>query len=175
MCTPSTCAQVCYDFLFSGHTATATLLGAVWPLHAPWLAGRLFGPSLAAAVVFLISYERLHYTVDIVLALIIAALVLALHHVLLALGRLLPPGALPPACSCCTCAPRRRRRRPLSSSAEHADGPNECAGGDGDAGVPFKPRIRVLPMLPLLLPLEYSSRLASWQSTRTDTLSWSTI
>ena len=127
-CTSSSCAQVCYDFLFSGHTATATLLGAVWPLHAPWLAGRLFGPSLAAAVVFLISYERLHYTVDIVLALIIAALVLALHHVLLALGRLLPPDALPPACC--------RRRRPLQSSSV------ECAGGDASA--PFEPRIRVL-------------------------------
>ena len=131
------CAQVCYDFLFSGHTATATVLGAVWPLHAPWLVGRLFGPSLAVAVVFLISYERLHYTVDIVLALIIAALVLALHHMLLALGRLLPPDALPPVC----CAPRRCRRHPLqSSSVEHADGPTECASA------PFKPRIRVLTM-----------------------------
>lgn len=40
------------------------------------------------------SYERLHYTVDIVLAFIIAGLVLALHHVLLALCRFIPLEAL---------------------------------------------------------------------------------
>lgn len=82
-------SELCFGFVFSGHTATATVYAAVWVLYAKRLFLQLFGVTLYFATVFFISFDRLHYTVDIVLAQIIAILVIALHMTLVHIYQLI--------------------------------------------------------------------------------------
>ena len=81
-------ADQCHDFMFSGHTGTTVVLVGVWLARARHWAARLYALGLGALVLFYISYDRLHYTVDIVLGLLITGLLLAVHHLLARLARL---------------------------------------------------------------------------------------
>jgi hypothetical protein len=80
--------NVCHAFIFSGHTALAVILGSVWVIYCSNLAVKLVGVALASTTIFFVSYNRLHYTVDIVLAVIIALFLLLTYHLLLRIGDL---------------------------------------------------------------------------------------
>lgn len=80
-------AQTCTDKLFSGHTALATLLTWFWlatfwtkaSRHQKWLA-RTYALCHGSAVFVASLICRHHYTVDVVLAIIVATLVFHLFH-----------------------------------------------------------------------------------------------
>jgi hypothetical protein len=80
--------NVCHAFIFSGHAALAVLLASVWVIYSSHLVVNLVGVALACVTVFFVSYNRLHYTVDIVLAVIIALFILLTYHLLLRIGAL---------------------------------------------------------------------------------------
>ena len=80
--------NVCHAFIFSGHTALAVLLASVWVIYCSHLVVNLVGVALACVTVFFVSYNRLHYTVDIALAVIIALFILLAYHLLLRIGAL---------------------------------------------------------------------------------------
>ena len=80
--------NVCHAFIFSGHTALAVLLASVWVIYCSNLIMNLIGVALACVTVFFVSYNRLHYTVDIALAVIIALFILLAYHLLLHIGAL---------------------------------------------------------------------------------------
>lgn len=78
--------NVCNAFIFSGHTAYSVLLASVWVIYSSNLIVNLVGIVLALVTIFFVSFNRLHYTVDIVLAVIISLFLLLVHHLLLRIG-----------------------------------------------------------------------------------------
>lgn len=83
-------AQTCTDKLFSGHTALATLLTWFW-LATFWtksprtqkFVARIYAMSHGSGVFIASMMCRHHYTVDVVLAIIIATLVFHLYHLII--------------------------------------------------------------------------------------------
>ena len=80
--------NVCHAFIFSGHTALATLLASVWVLYAKPLALALVGVATGLATAFFVSFDRNHYTVDIAFAIIISVAIVLVYHLIAAVGQL---------------------------------------------------------------------------------------
>lgn len=83
-------AQTCTDKLFSGHTALATLLvwfwmATFWTKASRWekVVFRLYALLHGSSVFIASMMCRHHYTVDVVLAIIIATLVFHLYHLII--------------------------------------------------------------------------------------------
>lgn len=93
-------SNVCHAFIFSGHAALAVILASVWVIYCSNVLVNLVGVALACVTIFFVSYNRLHYTVDIALAVIIVLFLLLAYHLLLRIGLLedasdeVPPGNL---------------------------------------------------------------------------------
>jgi hypothetical protein len=72
----------CSDQLFSGHTILATLLACFWwNLSSSWLL-RCYAILHESAIIFCSLGARQHYTVDIVVALIVGVAAFHLYHLL---------------------------------------------------------------------------------------------
>ena len=78
--------NVCYAFIFSGHTGSALIWASVWVIYCKKLAVRVVGTLLAGVTIFFISFDRLHYTVDIVLAIIISFNIIFVYHLVAYVG-----------------------------------------------------------------------------------------
>lgn len=83
-------AQTCTDKLFSGHTALATLLtwfwlATFWTKAPRWqkFPARIYALCHGSAVFIASMMCRHHYTVDVVLAIIIATLVFHMYHLII--------------------------------------------------------------------------------------------
>lgn len=83
-------AQTCTDKLFSGHTALATLLtwfwmATFWTKAARWqkFTARIYAFSHGSGVFIASMMCRHHYTVDVVLAIIIGTLVFHMYHLII--------------------------------------------------------------------------------------------
>ena len=72
--------DVCYSFIFSGHTGSALIWATVWVIYCKNFVLRVMGTLLTGVVIFFISFDRLHYTVDIVLGLIITFNIILIYH-----------------------------------------------------------------------------------------------
>lgn len=52
-------SDICYGFIFSGHTGTAMLLGSIYVFYSPFLATRILGVIM---VCYALIYKYIHYT-----------------------------------------------------------------------------------------------------------------
>jgi hypothetical protein len=75
--------SACTDNIYSGHTTLATVLALSMIQYSgiPWM--QLYAPIHASAVVIAIILTRLHYTVDVFIAIVISTLVYYLYHLLI--------------------------------------------------------------------------------------------
>lgn len=65
----------CHDLLFSGHVTTTTLAALTVAAHVPVVAAPFY--VLAGTQAFVTAASRAHYTVDVVVALLISSLIAA--------------------------------------------------------------------------------------------------
>jgi hypothetical protein len=76
-------AHTCSDKIFSGHTLVATLLAAFWFRLCGNTLGRIYAAANWTLMVSCSLAGRHHYTVDIVVGCIVAALLFHVYHLVL--------------------------------------------------------------------------------------------
>ena len=76
----------CNNMIFSGHTAFFTICLLFWVCYGRNFLLKTGGGLLGAVGIFLVSFERYHYTGDIILAIIITTLYCATHLLLVILA-----------------------------------------------------------------------------------------
>lgn len=77
--------HTCSDKIFSGHTLVATLLAAFWFRLCHSSVGRVYAAANWSAMVCSSLAGRHHYTVDIVVGCLVAALLFHVYHLVLGL------------------------------------------------------------------------------------------
>lgn len=73
-------AQGCKDLVFSGHTGSVSFAIMFSLTYGRKLYVKLIGSLFGLVIIFFISYNRLHYTVDIIIGMIMAAFIFILYH-----------------------------------------------------------------------------------------------
>lgn len=123
--------HTCSDKIFSGHTLVATLLASFWFHLAPpgHYVPRLYAACSWCLMVLCSLSGRHHYTVDIVVGAIVAALLFHLYHLMLKAVKL-EEYALPVSMT----APHRLFPGPIRSALVFMDGIDLRDNGGGGCG-----------------------------------------
>ena len=74
-----------HDFIFSGHTALLCILSSIWVLYASSVCAKFAGLLVGLVCITMVSLDRLHYTVDIVLGAIVSLCVIFIYMLLVVL------------------------------------------------------------------------------------------
>jgi len=80
---PQSLYSSCGDMTFSGNTVVFTLVALCWINYSSYLAVRVFISLLSVGGMLSLILARSHYTVDILTALVISALVWSYYHLML--------------------------------------------------------------------------------------------
>lgn len=83
--------MTCADVMFSAHTSLLVTMAWAWLLYTHHWAARLFGVLCALFGALIIVVTRLHYTADVLVAILLTSLVHMVYFFAVALGEVIKP------------------------------------------------------------------------------------